>query len=436
MSYQQYNERLCDYISRSTTPYHAIKNSMGILDAAGYVRLYESDPWQHLSPGRYYVTRNSSSLIGFQITPTANTLRMAGSHTDSPSLRVKPNPLHTKSGYLQLGVEVYGGALLNPWFDRDLSMAGRVIWHTEDDIMQSSLIDFRRPVAVIPSLAIHFDREANTGKEINKQTDMVPLLMLDSGTKPMHFNELLKKQFLLEHPGNDHAEIIDYDLFLYDSQPPALVGLEQEFITSARLDNLLSCYCIIQAAASCSQAHNLLFVLNDHEEVGSVSTSGAQGPFLQSILSRLYPERPVRESMLAKSLLISVDNAHAVHPNFASKHEPQHLPVLNGGPVIKTNANQRYASNACTSSIFKLLCKRNEIPVQNFVMRNDMACGSTIGPLTSAAIGIPTIDIGVPQLAMHSIRETIGNRDGYYLGKALSAFFEEHDEKLQCAEAA
>ena len=251
MPHQHFNKGLCEYISRSTTPFHAVKNSMAVLDAAGFTRLYESDSLSGLEPGRYYVTRNGSSLIGFQILQSDMPLRMAGAHTDSPCLRVKPNPIHAKSGYLQLGVEVYGGALLNPWFDRDLSMAGRVTWHTGDDLIHVSLIDFRRPIGVIPSLAIHFDREANTNREINKQTDLVPLLMLEAEKNTIDFKQILTKQLLAEYPGTEQAAIIDYDLFLYDSQPPAQVGIEEEFITSARLDNLLSCYCILQAAAAC-----------------------------------------------------------------------------------------------------------------------------------------------------------------------------------------
>ncbi|PIE57855.1 MAG: M18 family aminopeptidase [Desulfobulbus propionicus] len=434
MPHRQFNQEFCNFLSRSTTPYHAVKNCERILEAAGYTPLYESHPWSNPAPGRYYVTRNGTSLIGFQIQDTCTSLRMAGAHTDSPTLRVKPNPLYRNNGYLQLGVEVYGGALLTPWFDRDLSMAGRVTWHNGNARLCSSLIDFRRPIALIPSLAIHLDRDANTNKTVNRQNDLVPIIMLGETEQATDFIQVLKEQLCREHAGCEQAKPVDFDLFLYDTQAPAVIGLQEEFISAARLDNLLSCYCIVQAAVQNDNTENVLFVLNDHEEVGSVSTSGAQGPFLRSILSRLYPKPAHRDRILHGSMLVSVDNAHAVHPNFATKHEPHHLPKLNGGPVIKKNANQRYASDGTTAGLFKLLCRHNAVPVQEFVMRNDMACGSTIGPLTSAAIGIPTIDIGAPQLAMHSIRETIGSLDGLYLEKILTAFFNTQADRLTCAE--
>ena len=431
----EFVQGLFKYIQDSPTPFHAVKNSEEILSLNGFQRLDETASWQGLVPGAYYVTRNRSSLIAFNLThaPHPNqTLRMAGAHTDSPCLKVKPQPLVCNQSCIQIGVEVYGGALLNPWFDRDLSLAGRLTWKSQQGSIQSGLIDFKRPVALIPSLAIHLDREANNSRSINKQTDIVPLALLAHDDIKPDFHALLKEQLDIEYPANQAASILDFDLFFYDAQPPAHVGFNKEFLTGARFDNLLSCYALLEAATMSTAPQDFLVVLNDNEETGSVSTTGAQGSFLQSVLERIYPDPAHRVRVTSRSLFISVDNAHAVHPNFPTQHEGNHLPKLNRGPVLKKNANQRYASNSVTSGLFKLICEKTEVPVQEFVMRNDMACGSTIGPLTAAAIGVPTVDIGVPSLAMHSIRETVGNLDGWYLFEALSGFFQEELDQLRC----
>lgn len=425
---------LFDYIHNAPTPFHAVQTSEKMLSLHGFQRLEEHADWQQLPPGAYYVTRNRSSLIAFNLTQSPHphqALRMAGAHTDSPCLKVKPIPLSVNHSYVQIGVEVYGGALLNPWFDRDLSLAGRVTWQQEQGSLQSGLIDFRHPVAVIPSLAIHLDREANENRSINRQTDLVPIALLAHDSTHPDFHELLMEQLRRQHQGAAPVAILDYDLFFYDAQPPARVGFHNELLTGARLDNLLSCYTLIAAATRQESCHDMLIVLNDHEETGSVSTTGAQGTFLQSVLERLYPDPSDRNRVVSRSFFISVDNAHAVHPNYPAKSEPNHLPTLNQGPVIKKNANQRYATNSVTGALFKSLCARADIPVQEFVMRNDMACGSTIGPLTAAAVGVPTIDIGVPSLAMHSIRETVGSLDGWYLFEALATYFQENDDHFR-----
>ena len=430
----EFVQGLITYIQDSPTPFHAVKNCEEILSLNGFKRLEENASWHELQPGAYYVTRNRSSLIAFNLShaPHPNqSLRMAGAHTDSPCLKVKPQPLITSQSCIQVGVEVYGGALLNPWFDRDLSLAGRLTWKPQQGPMQSGLINFKRPVALIPSLAIHLDREANNKRSINKQNDIVPLALLAHDGAEPNFHSLLKEQLDREYPANKAISILDFDLFFYDTQPPAQVGFNQEFLTGARFDNLLSCYALIKAATMPAAPQDFMIVLNDNEETGSVSTTGAQGSFLQSVLERIYPDPAHRTRVTSRSLFISVDNAHAVHPNFATQHEGNHLPKLNRGPVLKKNANQRYASNSVTSGLFKLICEKAEVPVQEFVMRNDMACGSTIGPLTAAAIGVPTVDIGVPSLAMHSIRETVGNLDGWYLFEALSGFFQEQLEQLR-----
>lgn len=427
---EQYPQELIRFLEQSPTAFHATATASRMLADCGFNRLQEQDDWGELGPGRYYITRNDSSLIAFTLTQGAKAcqaLRMAGAHTDSPGFKVKPNALHSASGYGQLGVEVYGGALLAPWFDRDCSLAGRVVWQANGQV-QTSLVDFSRPLLVIPSLAIHLDPEVNKQRSINRQTDLVPILTLN--TTP-DFSALLKEQLFRQY-GEDarQAEILDFDLFLYDVQPPALLGLENEFICSSRLDNLLSCHALVEAVGRTEQ--DAMIVLNDHEEVGSASMAGAQGSFLRDVLTRLFSPVQLRR-IVANSLFVSVDNAHALHPNFSSKHEPEHAPRMHGGPVIKMNANQRYASSAVTAAQFMLWCRKAEVPCQKFVMRNDMACGSTIGPLTATSLGIATVDVGVPQLAMHSVRETAAWLDGYYLVQALQAFFNADAQELTVA---
>ena len=435
MPASNYLEDLFSYINRSPTSYHALMSSVAILSENGFQSLHEGDSWRELSPGSYYVTRNDASLIAFILTnsPQAGLpLRMAGAHTDSPGLKIKPNPVQLRHDCVQLGVEVYGGALLAPWFDRNLSIAGRVSWSCADGPLRCSLIDFKRPVATIPSLAIHLDREVNSKRSIDKQTDLVPLVMLSSESSPPDFHTFLRPELARLHPEAADAAILAFDLFLYDPQPLCRVGLNGEFITGSRLDNLLSCHALVRALTQSGIGRNRLVILNDHEEVGSLSTAGAQGPFLKSVLERLYPDPALRQQVVASSLFVSADNAHAVHPNFIGKHDPDHMPLLNRGPVIKTNANQRYATNALTAALFRQYCAKAEVPCQQFVMRNDLACGSTIGPLTAAEIGVPTVDVGVPQLAMHSIRETVGHLDGWYLLRAMVIFFSEEDDRIRC----
>jgi aspartyl aminopeptidase len=337
-----------------------------------------------------------------------------------------------KKHYFQLGVEVYGGVLLNPWFDRDLSIAGRVIYKTDKHCMpRQVLMNMSRPVAMIPSLAIHLDRDANTGRTINPQTDIPPLLFKCDVDNKEDFRTLLANEISNEKV-NEHAneqmdpstlEVMDYDLYLYDCQAPAITGLNNDFIASARLDNLLSCFTGMQAIMKSDGQVTTLLVCNDHEEVGSASAPGAGGPMLKSLLERLYPEPENRSRILSQSLLISTDNAHAVHPNYSDKHDSNHGPVINEGPVIKINANQRYATNSVTSSVFRHLCEQQGVKVQSFVNRTDMGCGSTIGPITAANIGVQTLDVGVPTFAMHSIRELAGVEDAHNLYRVLKGFY-------------
>ena len=430
MQDKEYTDGLLRFIQASPTPFHAVATMKEMLEVEGFQQLKEADAWQISVPGRYYVSRNDSSIIAFSLVSdlAENGVRMVGAHTDSPCLKVKPNPEIVKHFYFQLGVEVYGGALLNPWFDRDLSLAGRVSYLDTEKKVCSALINFEQAVAVIPSLAIHLDLDANENRSINKQEHLPPILMkLPDDEKHKKatpdFRELLLKLLLKQRPDSEAEKVLEYELAFYDVQPPAVIGLHQDFIAGARLDNLLSCYTGLISLFKAGQNSNCLLVCNDHEEVGSVSAAGAMGTFLKSVLNRLCSSAEELARTLDSSMLISADNAHGIHPNFANKHDDNHGPVFNQGPVIKINANQRYASNSETSAMFRNLCDQADVPVQSFVVRSDMACGSTIGPLTAAETGVKTIDVGVPTFAMHSVRELAGRWDGYYLYRALREYY-------------
>jgi len=414
------------FLQASPTPFHAVKEMSARLLAAGFKELKEEDAWAVENGGKYYVVRNGSSIIAWA-TPkhkdlAESGLRMVGAHTDSPCLKVKPLPELNRHGYQQLGVEVYGGVLLNPWFDRDLSMAGRVSYKANSGERKQALVDFKKPIALIPSLAIHLDREANKNRNINAQT-YLPVI-LGQGEADFSFKQMLVEQLSVEG-ADDAADVLDYEIALYDTQAPALTGLQSEYISSARLDNLLSCYMGLAALLQADSEEGVLLVCNDHEEVGSMTAAGAQGPMLTQVLERLSPNVEERVRMISRSMMISADNAHGIHPNFADRHDANHGPLINHGPVIKLNSNQRYATNSETSAIFRDLAQQVEVPVQAFVVRSDMACGSTIGPITAAELGVKTLDIGVPQFAMHSIREMAGVKDVEHLTAVLTKFFQE-----------
>ncbi len=423
MSAKQFNNNLISFLDSSPTPFHAVQGLTKMLEGAGFRALNEQERW-HLGPGKYFVTRNDSSIIAFvrgKDDPASTGIRMVGAHTDSPCLKVKPNPGIESHGYLNLGVEVYGGVLLNPWFDRDLSIAGRVTIQNAHKKIQSVLINFDRAVATIPSLAIHLDREANKQRSVNPQKDIPPLLMLAGENRA--FEELLREQIKKEHPELDVANLLGFELSFYNIQGAAITGMANEFLASARLDNLLSCFTGIESLLHADETVTSLMICSDHEEVGSASAEGAEGPFLKTTLERVLPNRDDYHRAIAKSLLISTDNAHGIHPNYPDKHDANHGPLLNKGPVIKINANQRYATNSETSGYFVSLCTANDVPHQTFVTRTDMACGSTIGPITAKALGVKTLDVGVPTFAMHSIRELAGSEDAYSLGQVLKAFY-------------
>lgn len=430
MQESEFTDGMLEFIKASPTPYHAVSNIVEMLSANGFTQLLEADVWNIKMPGRYYVTRNASSIIAFMLGEdvTDNGIKMVGAHTDSPCLKIKPNPEIIKDSYLQLGVEIYGGVLLHTWFDRDLSIAGRVSYLDNNDELQHALVDFKDAIAYIPSLAIHLDRKANEEHTVNQQKHMPPIIMrlpvADTEKKEeTEFRSIIMSLMKDKNSASNIKEILEYELSLYDVQSPAVIGLEKDFISSARLDNLLSCYTGLQALLSVDDDKNTLLVCNDHEEVGSASAAGAQGTFLKSVIDRIVGSSPEAFARtIEHSMMISADNAHGVHPNFSDKHDANHGPVLNMGPVIKMNANQRYASNSETASVFKKLCHQLQLPVQSFVVRSDMACGSTIGPITASEIGVRTLDVGVPTFGMHSVRELAGSKDAFYLYQVLCQY--------------
>jgi len=413
-----FNDQLIDFLVNSPTPFHVALNMSRKLTEHGFTELREQDSWT-LEPGGYFVTRNQSSIVAFVMGTepiVTSGIRMVGAHTDSPCLKVKPIPERDGHDYHRLAVEVYGGVLLNPWFDRDLSLAGRITHRTNDGSLTNSLVNFKDPIAVIPSLAIHLDRDANNNRKINPETDLPPILLQNDDD--FSLSGLIQREL-------DCKEVLASDLYFYDTNPAQIIGLNNEFLAGARLDNLLSCFTGLLSIIDADPSLTSLLVCNDHEEVGSASAAGAEGTFLKDVLARIAPDGEDRLRTLAKSLLISTDNAHGVHPNYSTKHEEKHGPILNAGPAIKYNANQRYATNSETAGYFKSLCQLNDVPYQEFVNRADMACGSTIGPITAKEIGVRTLDVGVPTFAMHSIRELAGTSDAFSLYKVLSSFYQD-----------
>jgi aspartyl aminopeptidase len=430
MSDEEFNQELLSFIQHSPTPFHAVNVMAGLLRKEGFEELDEAKSWVLKKGSSYFVIRNGSAIIAFRYGNASlmdNGLRISGAHTDSPCLKIKPNPEISKHDFLQLGIEIYGGALLHPWFDRDLSIAGRVDFETDNGELSSCLVDFRDPIAFIPSLAIHLDRNANDGRKIDKHKELPPILAQLATNEDFCFDEFLLNHIKKFCEAEKAAKVLSHDLSLYDSQSPSFVGIKRQFIASARLDNLLSCFIACKSLLVCGNQHSSMLVCNDHEEVGSASSSGAQGPFLKSVLERLIASEDKSsdafERIMRQSLLFSIDNAHGVHPNFSEKHDEKHMPILNGGPVIKVNANQRYASNSESIALFKSLCENLELPYQSFVMRTGMACGSTIGPITSAELGITTLDIGVASFGMHSIREIVGSADSITINSIITAYF-------------
>ncbi|MDP3300989.1 MAG: M18 family aminopeptidase [Sulfuricurvum sp.] len=405
---REFNEELMSFIDASPTPFHAVAMMEKSLEAKGFKKLDECTSWKLQEGGGYYVTRNDSSLIAFTYPPSADKgYTIVGAHTDSPHLRLKPNPVTKSAGTIRFGVEPYGGVLLNPWFDRDLSLAGRIVYLDENGVRCEKLVDIKRSIGIVSSLAIHLDRDANTSHSINSQTDIVPLMACSE--------EFDFESWVLEEAGESQGKLLAHELSFYDVQKGSFLGIHEEFITSARLDNLLSCYVGLQVLIHTNDP--MMLACMDHEEVGSDSHVGAGGTFVEEVLRRIAGED--FSTLMRQSLMVSCDNAHAQHPNFPTKHENEHAPLLNRGVAIKINSNQRYATSARTMGRFVQCAQGIEVATQTFVTRSDMGCGSTIGPITSTRLGMETIDVGVPTLAMHSIRELAGSEDAYGLYQIL-----------------
>lgn len=424
---QEYNKDLFRFLQQSPTAFHATQIIQNRLLKAGFKELYENERWKLKSAKGYFVVRENSAICAFTLGKKQNPedgFKMTASHNDSPGLQIKPVATVASPPYMQLGVEVYGGPLLHQWFDRDLGLAGRVCAKTSNESYQEFLIDFKRPLLTIPTVAIHLDRDANTEKSIDKQKLLPPLFAQKISEQLPDFHQVLLQRTKEQHPKAKISRILSFDLFCYDSHAPAFLGLNEEFIAAGRLDNLLSCHAATIALCENCGPMNNMFICTNHEENGSTSTSGANGSFVADIFARLLPDPEQRQISLRNSFLVSMDNAHAVHPNYTEKSDPNHSVNLNEGVVIKINANQRYATNSRSSARFKLIAEKANVPVQEFVMRSDMPCGSTVGPMTAAKLGVETIDVGAPTFGMHSIREITGSSDPYMLYQAIAEFLQ------------
>jgi aspartyl aminopeptidase len=427
----EFAHELLNFIELSPSSFHAVQSVKNKLLTQGFIELDPKNKWLLIPGGKYFITRNQSALIAFVVgqgEPETYGLRLIGAHTDSPGFRVKPFPeIATEGHFVKLNVETYGGPILNTWLDRPLSLAGQIILRGESAVTpQTILFRSTHPLLVIPNLAIHMNRKINEGIELNKQKDMLPLMTQIT-------DNLQKDNILLNYLADtlkcSPADILDFDLFLHEFEKGCLTGLQEEFISSSRLDDLAMVHAGTWALINAKPARmTQVLALFDHEECGSTSKQGAASPFLSHTLERIvWALKKNRESYfqaLANSFLISADMAHALHPNAAEKHDPVNRPILNGGPVIKISANQRYTSDGNSAAVFKSLCEMTGVPVQKFVNRSDERGGSTIGPISSTHLDIRSVDVGNPVLAMHSVRELGGVKDHLAMAKVFLTFYE------------
>jgi len=425
---RQQAQDLLDFIDASPSPWHAVATCEQRLQAAGFARLDETERWTLQAGDKRYVVRGDAAIIAFVVGSTAlaeNGLRIIGAHTDSPGLRIKPRPAEEVGGMVRLGVEVYGGPILATFADRDLSLAGRVHVRTPDGFA-TRLVRFADPLLRLPNLAIHMNREVNeSGLKFNKQSEL-PLLLgvAEEGVKA----DARFRQPIAAALGVEPDDLLTWELNAYDTQKGSLWGADREFIADSQLDNLASCHAALNALLATDQpAATCLCAFFDHEEVGSESAAGAGGSFIADVLARLAGNAGLdgedQRRMVARSFFISADMAHGWHPNFPAAYEPCHHALVNAGPVIKSNANQRYSTTGETAARFMALCARAGVPCQQYAHRTDLGCGSTIGPIVAARLGIPSVDVGSPMWAMHSIRESAGVLDHGYMIAALSAAF-------------
>lgn len=429
LEFDQVNRELLAFLDASPTSFHAVANMGDMLEAAGCTRLEEGQPWS-LEPGRgYYVTRNGSALIAFRI-PQKDFLgfQIMASHSDSPAFKVKANgEMEVDRHYLKLNVERYGGMLCAPWMDRPLSVAGRIVVSTRDGVAVR-LVKIDRDLLVIPNLAIHMNREVNEGYKYNAQKDMLPLLgCVEGGVEAAGAPGYLYR-LVAEEAGVAPEEILDADLFLYNRMKGTVLGMNREFVCSARLDDLQCAFASLKGFLAAEPAESVaVHCVLDNEEVGSVTRQGAASTFLRDVLHRINRAMGRGEeeylTALASSFMVSADNAHSVHPNHTDKADPTSRPYMNGGIVIKYSANQKYTTDAVSGAVFRTICSRAGVPFQVFTNRSDMLGGSTLGNISGTQVALGTVDIGLPQLAMHSPYETAGAKDTAYLVEAARVLF-------------
>lgn len=426
---ETFSTDLLQYLNESPTAYHAVENGAALLKAFGFHELKETESWSLLKGGKYFVVKNGSALVAFAVGKgdlAKEGFRIIGAHTDSPCLKIKPGPCSvTPDGYVKVNVEIYGGAILNTWFDRPLAMAGRLIVR-ENGALREKLIQIDKPAFLIPNLCIHFHRDVNEKAAYNKQTDLLPLLCLkEEGVE----KEEYLFQLIREETGTEKSDIVDYELFLYEYQKGIFTGKNQEFISASRIDDLSMVYAGLSALtqAKTGAACQMLAAF-DNEEVGSTTAQGANSGLLRELLNRICKNLGLSDEeyfqAVANSTSVSADLAHAVHPNYSDKHDAETRPVLGGGPVIKYSASQRYATTAISAAYFMEACDKAGVPCQKFVNRNDIVGGSTIGPALSGLTTIPTVDMGAPILAMHSIREFGAVADMVNTELAFRAYYE------------
>lgn len=420
--YEKTARELLKFIEESPTAFHAVHEMGRRLLEAGFCKLSEREQWNLVPGGKYFVTRNHSALIAFSIPEEVPySFHIMASHSDSPSFKIKENPEMTvEKAYIKLNVEKYGGMQMASWFDRPLSVAGRIVVK-ENGELKERLICVKRDLLMIPSLAIHMNREVNEGYRYNAQKDMLPLYGME--TAEGSFMETIAESAQVRK-----EDILGYDLFLYNRMPGSIWGADREFLSCGRLDDLQCAFASLEGFLKGNrQKHMAIHCVMDNEEVGSGTRQGAASTFLKDTLMRINAGlgRSYEDYLrtLSGSFMISADNAHAVHPNYSEKADPVNRPVLNRGIVIKYNANQKYCTDAVSAAVFKQLCEEAEVPFQTFVNRSDMLGGSTLGNISNEQVAVCTVDIGLPQLAMHSSYETAGVKDTYYLCRAAEQFF-------------
>lgn len=425
----EHTEQMLDFIHKSPSCFHVVANIAEMLDAAGFKKLDLDASWQLKAPGRFYVTQNESAVFAFTLgtDSLAETgFRFITAHSDSPTFRIKPNPEMLASGLLRLNTEVYGGAILMSWLDRPLSVAGRVVLKAENPLHPKHvLVDMERPIGIIPSLAIHMNRQVNSGVELNPQTDM-PLFVATVDNTFVKEGALLKA--VAEKLNVAPADILDCDLYLYDVQRGCVCGLDNNLVLSPKLDDLAMVFAGVQAMLNTApKQNNTMLCVFDNEEVGSGTKQGAAAPTLRHILERICDKLNYSvedyQRMIYHSFMISADQAHALHPNAVGKHDPVLHPVINGGPVVKYNARQKYMTDADGAAVFIALCKRAGVPYQSFANRSDQQGGSTLGNILTSQLDMRGVDMGNPMLGMHSSCETGGVKDQLYATRVFSEFF-------------